>query len=262
MRNAISASSGVFFVATGEAYLNAAHAAARNIRARCPDMAISVATDLVDGVDREVFCSVVRIKAGHRRSKVDVLGKSPFEHTLYLDTDIRIVDDVTEMFRILDRFDIAIAHAHNRYVDRTMQVWREPLPDAFPQLNSGVILFRKSDEVLKLLEDWSKAYRDAGFKKDQVTLRELLWQSDLRFYVLPPEYNIRNSRLVDYWTRDEAKPRILHMARFHEAASDLPKVAKRRVREVAADFSAGLRVLWGGVRKFGLLARRRSDWRH
>ena len=101
-----------------------------------------------------------------------------FQRTLYLDTDIRVVADISEMFDILDRFDIAIAHAHARNRKETKTVWHFQIPDAFPQMNGGVLLFRSSPTVLDLLRAWQRAYHSAGYAKDQVTLRELLWLSD------------------------------------------------------------------------------------
>ena len=133
-----------------------------------------------------------------------------FQRTLYLDTDIRVVADISEMFDILDRFDIAIAHAHARNRKETKTVWHFHIPDAFPQMNGGVLLFRSSPTVLDLLRAWQRAYHSAGFAKDQVTLRELLWLSDLRLHILPPEYNIRYERYLSFWEAREAIPRILH----------------------------------------------------
>ena len=52
-------------------------------------------------------------------------------------------------------------------------------------MNSGVILFKSTTPVLAFLRAWQQAYHSAGFKKDQVTLRELLWGSDLRLISFP-----------------------------------------------------------------------------
>jgi len=110
-------------------------------------------------------------------------------------------------------------------------VWRTEIPEAFPQLNTGVFLFRGTPAVLELLRAWSAAFHEAGLKKDQVTLRELLWLSDLRLHVLPPEYNLRHRKYLRVWEEREAVPRILHFRRFDDAsASTSPRWQKLRRR--------------------------------
>ncbi len=207
---------GVLFVATGEGFTRAANGAARSLRDKAPGLAIDIFTDRSDVLERALFDRIETIDDPHRRSKVDCLPKSRFDRTLYLDTDTRVVADIGEMFELLDRFDIALAHAHARNKTSHVEHWRRPLPAAFPQLNGGVILYRRTPAVLAFLEAWRNAYHAAGFGKDQTTLRELLWESDLRLHILPPEYNIRYAKYLDIWTRDEATPKILHFRRFHD----------------------------------------------
>jgi Nucleotide-diphospho-sugar transferase len=206
---------GVIFVAAGMPYALAASRAASSVRAHTPTLAIDLFTDAPEGAGN-VFDQVHLLEGAHTRSKVDCLHRSRFARTLYLDTDIRVIHDISEMFTVLDRFDIALAHAHARNRIETRAVWRSELPDAFPQLNCGVMLFKSSAAVVELLREWARAYHSAGFRKDQVTLRELLWASDLRLLILPPEYNIRYEKYVRLWDNKEAVPRILHYAAFHE----------------------------------------------
>ena len=206
---------GVIFIAAGAAYAQAATQAARSVRAQSPSLSVDLFTDAPEAAAHEIFNRVHAIESPHARSKVDHMHESRFERTLYLDADIRVVADITEMFALLDRFDIAAAHAHSRNREATNAIWRVEIPPSFPQVNGGVILYRKSPTVLEFLRAWQKAYHQAGFKKDQVTLRELLWQSDLRLHILPPEYNIRYEKYLSVWDEKEAVPKILHFAKFH-----------------------------------------------
>lgn len=217
---------GVIFIATGD-YAMAADEAAASIRKHSPELGIQLFTDRQD-MPSGNFDHITPIDNPHERSKVDFIRLSPFERTLYLDTDIRIVEDIGEMFLLLDRFDIAVAHAHARNQPSTNELWRCPIPESFPQMNGGVILFKNSPAVMRLLGDWSTAYKEAGFAKDQVTLRELLWLSDLRIATLPPEYNIRYKKYLKVWDKNEARPRILHYARFHKDLGLTTKTAGNR----------------------------------
>jgi hypothetical protein len=112
----------------------------------------------------ELFDRVVKIANGHLRSKVDYLAASRFERTLYLDSDTRVVEDLLPLFALLDRFDLALAHSHQRRGARQNIFWGQPLPEAFPQINGGVILYRQNREVQELMESWKRAYHEAGFK--------------------------------------------------------------------------------------------------
>jgi hypothetical protein len=213
-------SCGVLLVATGIHHRTLALKTALSVRRYCPGLPVVLFSDaegcnaLAAGTKHaDCLDQVVLLANPHHRSKVDALALSPFKRSLYLDADTRLVADVRDIFALLDRFDIALAHAHARNRPATLAVWRHDLPDAFPQFNSGVIAWRQNASTQSMLEAWPQHYRQAGFRKDQVTLRELLWQSDLRIATLPPEYNIRYRNVLLHWRRNrrEAKPRILHL---------------------------------------------------
>jgi hypothetical protein len=209
-------SRGIVFVATGARYIACAEAAARSVRRHMPAVPVALFTDAVQlGIPLSgVFDPVIELASVHHRSKVDCLMNSPFERTLFLDADIRVLEDVSELFDLLERFDFAMAHAHARNRAATRAVWTRALPDAFPQFNTGVVAVRRNAQTQALLQDWSNSYKAAGFRKDQVTLRELLWNSDLRLATLPPEYNIRYPKNLWLWSRREARPRICHFHRY------------------------------------------------
>lgn len=213
---------GVVYVATGERFVEAARRSARSVRRNNPGLPIVLFSEAGVQPASEAnadFDVVNPLESPHRRSKVDVLARSPFERTLYLDADICVYANLAEVFGTLDRFDIALAHAHARNRALTNQVWRTPIPESFPQLNGGVIAFRGTPEVRAFLTSWSEAFRAAGFRKDQVTLRELLWLSELRIATLPPEFNLRYLKYLWVWPRREARPRIMHLKAFAGAGA-------------------------------------------
>jgi hypothetical protein len=215
---------GVVYIATGESFVEAARLSALSVRRHNPDLPIALFSDRPiepDGADP--FSAVHPVQNPHRRSKVDYLPHSPFERTLYLDADIRVFADLSEIFGVLDRFDVALAHAHARNHRSTNTTWRADIPRAFPQFNGGVIAWQRSEATQAFLRAWRDAYHASGFRKDQVTLRELLWLSDLRIATLPPEYNVRYPKYLWVWRRDEARPKILHM-RWFERRGRLERV--------------------------------------
>lgn len=206
---------GVLYITVGEAYTKQAMLSAASVKKHAPGLAVHLFTDQ-PGVVSPYLDSVGAIENPHNRSKIDYIHRTPFERTLYLDADTRIVSDIAHLFDLLDRFDLAIAHAHQRNHFPTNQPWRIPIPEAFPQMNGGVLLFGNGAPTRRLLTDWQAAYHENAFAKDQVTLRELLWISDLRIAILPPEYNIRYEKYLDVWTETEARPHILHLPAYKE----------------------------------------------
>jgi hypothetical protein len=91
---------------------------------------------------------------------------------------------------------------------------RIPVPAAFGRFNGGVILYRSNEATLALLREWQVWFHEENLRWDQRTLREVLWASDIRLATLPPEYNIRRFKYVLFWSRDEARPKILHLHYF------------------------------------------------
>ena len=204
---------GVIYVVTGEVHTEAAQQSALSVRATNPGLRIAVFSDV--SAPGEVFDYVEPIADPHIRSKVDHMQRTPFAETLYLDSDTRVFGPLDDLFDVLARFDLAIAHRSRVRPNRKRAQWRFDVPAAFPEHNSGVILYRSSAAALAFLEAWRMAYAEAGFGVDQITLRELLWSTDLRFAVLPQRYNCRRYTWAERWFSRSAEPVILHTNRFH-----------------------------------------------
>jgi hypothetical protein len=121
--------------------------------------------------------------------KIGPLLSTPFERTVFLDTDTWLCEPVPEMFSILDRYDVAMAHAPMRFTATSA------VPPTFPECNSGVIAYQLNDRTRSLFALWEKLYQErltsTGVIDDQPSLRDALWLSDVSFAALPPEYNFR-----------------------------------------------------------------------
>jgi lipopolysaccharide biosynthesis glycosyltransferase len=176
---------------------------------------------------RSPLTSWENIAHPHRRSKVDYLRSTPFERTLFLDTDTRVLCPLDDLFDLLDRFDVAMAHAHKRAIAAKQATLRITVPDTFPQYNSGVLLYRKTEDVLMALGEWRERFHSEGEITDQKALREILWAGDLRIATLPPEYNVRFLKYLVLWTKDEATPKILHLPYYKEGAASYWKRWRR-----------------------------------
>ena len=133
--------------------------------------------------------------------------------------------DFRDVFEVLERFDVALAHDWFRNSALHHTFWRKPLPPAFPQFNGGLIALRRTPATTAFLHDWKAAVRASDTGRDQISLRELLWDSDLRIATLPEEYNLLWIQGLRDWTTDFAAPRIIHSPNFHR---DYARYARSR----------------------------------
>ena len=202
---------GVIYVAEGAGYLDLAERSARSLKALNPGLMIDLFTD--QPVPAGLFDRVRPIPEGPT-PKLASLPASRFDRTLYMDCDTLCLAPLGDLFEVLERFEMAVAHDVRRTSALIREGARETPPYAFPQMNAGVMLYRRSPVMLAFLRDWQARYRAAGKLRDQPTLRDLLWASDLRFYVLPPEFNLRRVTMLDAWEPLDARPTILHSHRL------------------------------------------------
>ena len=205
---------GVIFAATGKDYTELAARAAQSVKDSCPGLEVDLFTD--QRADMPVFDRIHQLEDPWRRSKIDAMMHSRFDKTLYLDADVFVIADIRDVFEVLDRFDMAIAHDPIRNGKRCQTFWRKQIPNAFPQFNSGVIALRRNPKVVAELQSWSAAVRENDFERDQPVLRELIWDSDLRVATLPQEYNLMRFKDLHLWRTHHSAPRIIHSPQFHK----------------------------------------------
>lgn len=161
------------------------------------------------------FDAVHALGDGFFRPKFEALTRSRFERTIYLDADIWAVADPSDIFDLLDRFDVALAHDPYRATEHATAPWRQPVPAAFPQYNSGVIGVRQSPATRAAWQAVIDGLRAGGPPRDQGVLREVLWTGDLRIATLPEEYNLMGLRVLNILSSDCTAPRLLHAPRLH-----------------------------------------------
>jgi hypothetical protein len=134
------------------------------------------------------------------------------ERILFLDSDTRVCGSIREVFEILGPFELAAAHAPVRLGPRQPGSLGPEVPAAFPELNTGVVAFRRTAAVTEFLDRWHRMHLDALRRSDrpnlgdQATFRVALYDSPVRFTVLPPEYNCR----FTFPTYVHGPVRILH----------------------------------------------------
>ena len=193
------ASAGVLYSGTGEFYVAEAVRSARS-SLRCNDVPhvlfADAAPDAVPGLTIAPFTP----SGNPFADKIENMRRSPFERTLYLDSDTFVVDEIVHVLALLEHYDLAAAFAPGyRGLDDPA------VPKLFHEFNTGVLAWRRSERMAAFMEDWQQTYEgwliDEPFpgaraasrsgRADQPAFRRCAWKHGLSLFVLPQEYNFR-----------------------------------------------------------------------
>jgi len=162
---------------------------AKSVRKHVPNLGITLYTNLNVEFD-EVFDNVVKVdqlETHHLmwQKKWEYLSTSPYDITLHLDADTYVCDDFSEIFPLMDHFDMAIPmspHYFSRKIGR--------VPKSYPELAGGMFIWKKNEKMIKFINDMIEELKNRRrYFTDEPYLRMLLYESDIRYSVLPMEYN-------------------------------------------------------------------------
>jgi hypothetical protein len=175
-----------------------------SLRAVSGQIPITITTDQT--VSKGVFDDVIAARCGTFTfaDKIAAIKQLPGDRVLFLDSDTLVLRDITPMFGLLDRFELCAAHSSWRFapsVNAAGQVlgrsFAAPsIPSSFCDFNTGVLLYRNGPRFQGLLRRWEERYTSHHSMvprppNEQAAFREVVWESDLAVYVLPPEFNFR-----------------------------------------------------------------------
>jgi len=189
---------GIVYVATGDFFAKEAIESAGQIKKLNSDVKIALFTDKEYGSDNIDHELVIESPLNSVKDKMMCLHKSPFYYNIFADSDTYFVVDPSRLKSVFDYYDFACAHAPQRIAYDV-----ESVPEWFPEVNGGLLLYTLSSETKEFFLRWKDLYEadEIRFKEDkskwphglreQPTLRKALFESKLRIYILPPEYNFR-----------------------------------------------------------------------
>jgi len=168
---------------------NPAVISAKSVKKHVPNLDITLFTNLDVEVD-DVFDNVIKVdkhESHHMiwQKKWEYLSTTPYDITLHLDADTYACDDFSEVFTLMDRFDLAIPMSPHYYSRKIGGV-----PKSYTELAGGMFVWKNNDKMKKLINDMIEALKDRRrYYTDEPYLRKLLYESDIRYSVLPMEYN-------------------------------------------------------------------------
>ena len=105
---------GFLYIVFGESFIKEALMSIKSLK-RFNDAPVAMYTDVDYNSSFDGLVDIHReISPQHIRAKVDYITETPFQKTVYLDSDTVIVRDISDMFDVLDRFDVAVTNDYAR----------------------------------------------------------------------------------------------------------------------------------------------------
>lgn len=191
---------GIIYIAIGDVWVKEAISVSRIVKKYMPNIPITVFSDRQFNCEHIEKVVVAEPSANPMLTKTRWLASSPYEHTLALDTDITLCDSIADLFTLLERFHLAVPHAPYRLENMGLpfplpDFLADGVPDCFPGMNTGMLLFRRIPEVQDLLTEWYRYHERLTAllpsAPQQPGFRTALYRSNLRFSIIPEEYHCR-----------------------------------------------------------------------
>ncbi len=197
---------GYIYIAIGEMFRHEAEQSCRSLK-RFTKYPVVLITD--DEQYKPVyFDDILKANDLGRSFEVKITGmmRSPFQRTVFLDTDTFVCASIDSVFEFLDYFDFAMTldmHGHST------SFWRQYQPDyqialknTLHEFNTGVVGFTRNQEVDSFFATWLQTHRELGMYADMPTFREAFLRRPVRVGILPHEYNFTGikSMVVAYTT--------------------------------------------------------------
>lgn len=189
---------GILYFAKGEEFIEEAKISAQQANSVMPDCQITVVTD--QDVTADCFDTVLGDESPFlKRDKARAMQRTPYDKTLYMDTDTYIDQPAWELFDLLDEFDLAVRKNRDCYhIPTGGSEVVAGVPPGVPEFNTGIIPYRDTPAVMEMLADWEERCLQ-DHDSDQRTFRPALYHSDVRFCTLQNRYNCmyRNDNVVN-----------------------------------------------------------------
>jgi hypothetical protein len=243
---------GVIYIVVGELkYLKECIFSAKSLKKYCPDLPITLFTDKLD-VHEDCFNEIKTIKNDINpfKNKVKYLYSSPYEWTLFLDSDTQILKPIYEIFDFIKNNDLALAYVpriDRSYTPAKLISYVETNP--YNTYNTGVILYKKSEGNEKLFGKWLEevmlqdgATMTSGNRSDQYYFNKLIKDNfhrecNINLAVFPNKiYNVRPPMIQPLKQDGEMdNVKILHCHDLHR--SFLMRQSIRAWKKISQKFS-------------------------
>lgn len=134
---------------------------------------------------------------GGRWAKLNLDLLSPYNETLYLDADTRILGRLDAGFEILaDGWELVIAPSFLQGDEKLWHIGKDERLDTFTtwgtsdilQLQGGVFWFRKCETITRFFGAWRQEWERFGVN-DQAALLRALWRVPVKVWLMGRDWN-------------------------------------------------------------------------
>ena len=266
-------SRGVVYAASmDDCYVEEAFLSAESIKRRHPFLPITLFTDRPQHMLCRMACfdsvqpidgvNGLRPWSAGQLNRLRSLPRTPYDLTLHLDTDTRVVTDgLLQLFSVLENADLAMA-------ETTVDDSYSRIKFGSRMFNAGLALYRKQENTIEWLNSWAdisqrnfiaatqpliprvpildhvsdELVRRKLLGMDQISLIELLSpeinHTSLRITILDYSWNHRGSRLPE---NNRVPAKILHLPILKKTiVPDMLSVAQRWNKEKRLEDAAFL----------------------
>jgi len=195
-----------------------ARKSAASVRKIHPDIPIAIHTDkfrIVPEFDIEIPCDVKLTNKYHpHRAKIEAMKHSPFDETIYLDTDTELRKPVDHVFELFPDYDLALSMAVGKSVNHP-----DSRLDYLSEYNTGVMFWKKTRRMDDFFDQWLHHY-DKNFPaafNDQFSFTEVVHHNaHVRIALLTVHYNQRHPHTFPSFTeaKMDARALVIHNRNF------------------------------------------------
>ena len=194
-------SNGFLYIAIGKRYLIEAEISARSLK-RFTKYPVCIITN-EEGYQNPVFDIIIHEEiAGDFLSRIIGAPKTPFERTVFLDTDTFICSSLDGLFEALDLFDMCMVpdnfiHGYSFFLQYNPG-YKLQYEKVIPEFNTGVMVYEKNEQVLKLFSDWLIIHQQMNIKANMPSFREAFIKNAAHVSISPlpfeylPSQNLRD----------------------------------------------------------------------
>lgn len=132
---------------------------------------------------------VVRLEENYKGLgvKSEMYKHSPFDETLFLDTDTVVLSENLEYgFEMAQKFGLAITLAPACFAAR----FSDEIRNDMNEYNTGVIFFKKDPDVEMLFSKWNSFSH--LYDNDQPSFARAVYETNFNPFILPQNWNFRN----------------------------------------------------------------------
>ncbi len=221
-----NAMEGFLFIATGKKYIQEAVTSAKRIRqigCKTPITLVCDSKPNDEGIFDDIRVEPVNInEAGFMYKARQLASIMPYDRTFFLDSDTYMIEDCSELFQLLDFFDVCMTHCPvdmYKVYDSGGQIVKGCYP-----YNSGVMVYKRNEKTQQLFNRLLQVFTEHNhlYWNDQIALMEAILYTDVRIYVLQSIYNFRTPYVQSF---PGLKVKIIHgrVKNFEKTAKAINK---------------------------------------